>query len=369
MREILYLSFDSLKEGVGASQVLAYMRKVQPITQVTIVSFEKEMPTSTEKMEIEKNGLLWRPLPFGRFGLIGGISRVFRMWLKIDRTKTIHARSTLPALAALLRFPKSWIWDCRSLQADQRKALSLKPTSDFSFMVMRVIEHVLAKRATAIIVITREVVPVLISRYKISKNKIITIPTCVDVEKFKYKKHETSNRIKILFAGTFSSAYDLPLINKIISQLKESNPVTVTIAASKGATENWKQVDHDFMISVTHNEMAKLIQEHDLGFSIWRNDLGICLKSVASTKTAEFLACGKPVVINSLQGDFGALISEHGAGVVTDSGSEIAIDGYVNEIVSLVKDEAVALRCRELALKEFNLDIGVKRLIKLYESM
>ncbi len=89
MKEVLYLSFDSLKEGVGASQVLAYMRKVQSATQVTIISFEKKMPTKSEMFEVERDGLIWRPLPFGRFGIIGGASRVFRLWLRTP-PKDIH---------------------------------------------------------------------------------------------------------------------------------------------------------------------------------------------------------------------------------------------------------------------------------------
>jgi len=369
MKEVLYLSFDSLKEGVGASQVLAYMRKVQSATQVTIISFEKKMPTKSEMFEVERDGLIWRPLPFGRFGIIGGASRVFRLWLRTDRSKIIHARSTLPALAALLRFPNSWIWDCRSLQADQRKALATKPKRNFSFLLMRALEYILAKCSTSIIVITNAVVPVFIARYKISQKKLTVISTCVDVEKFEAKPSNKSNDIRILFAGTFSPAYDVNLINKIIGKLKEYAPVTVTIAASLGATEYWKKVSYDTVVSVTHDEMPTLIQEHDLGFSVWRNNLGISLTSVASTKTAEFLACGRPVVINSLQGDFGVLIKEYNAGVVTSSDSEKDIEGYAKKILDLIKDKTTPKRCRELALKEFNLELGVKDLIELYEKM
>jgi glycosyltransferase involved in cell wall biosynthesis len=159
------------------------------------------------------------------------------------------------------------------------------------------------------------------------------------------------------------------LINEIIKKLKGYHPVTVTIAASRGATDYWKQVDFDFVVSVNHDEMPRLIQEHDLGFSIWRNDLGICLTSVASTKTAEFLSCGRPVVVNSLQGDFGALIREHNAGVVTFSGNQNEIEEYVRRIIQLVEDETTPTRCRQLAIKEFNLELKIQDLIKLYESM
>ena len=369
MKEVLYLSFDSLKEGVGASQVLAYMRKVQPMTQVTILSFEKKMPTESEVCEIEKDGLKWRPLPFGRFGFIGGVCRVFRLWLRIDRSKIIHARSTLPALAALLRFPNSWIWDCRSLQADQRKALSAKARSNLTFLIMRVIEFIIARSSTAIIVITHAVVPVIMARYHVNHNKINVIPTCVDTEMFTEKPLHRTEDIKILFAGTFSPAYDVQLVNKIIKKLKSYTNVSVTVAASQGATDYWKQVEYDSVVSVAHNDMPDLIKMHDLGFSVWRNDLGVCLTSGASTKTAEFLACGRPVVINSLQGDFGTLIGKHDAGVVTISKSEKEIDSYAKTILRLLEDEKTPGRCRELALKEFNLELGVKKLIELYEKM
>jgi len=369
MREVLYLSFDSLKEGVGASQVLAYMRKVQLVTEVTILSFEKEMPSESEIFAVEKGGLNWRPLPFGSFGIIGGIGRVIRLWVRIDRSKIVHARSTLPALAALLKFPTSWVWDCRSLQADQRKALSGRRKWNLSFLVMRVIEYILAKKSSSIIVITKAVVPVFISRYNLPQNKINVIPTCVDVAKFQEKPFSKAKGIRILFAGTFSPAYDVQLTNKIISKLKEYSPVTVTIATSHGSTEHWKQVDYDDVVSVPHNEMPTLIQEHDLGFSIWKNDLGICLTSVASTKTAEFLACGRPVIINSLQGDFGTLIRENNAGIVTSSESEDKIERYVRKILELVKDETTPKRCRKLALEEFNLDKGIESLIKLYQEL
>ena len=90
---------------------------------------------------------------------------------------------------------------------------------------------------------------------------------------------------------------------------------------------------------------------------------------MASTKTAEFLACGRPVIINSLQGDFGTLIRENNAGVVTSSESEDKIEGYVRKILELVKDETTPKRCRQLAVEEFSLDEGIKKLIKLYQKL
>lgn len=369
MRKILYLSFDSLREGVGASQVLAYMRKVQPFFDVTIISFEKKMPTRNEKLELEEVCLKWVPLPFGRFGAIGGIGRVFRMWKLIDRSKIIHARSTLPGLAALLRFPRIWIWDCRSLQADHRRALSDNREGNPVFIIMRLIEFILARRSTAIIVITKTVVPIFISRYSISPSKVHVISTCVDTRKFQLYPFEHSDEIKILFAGTFSPAYDISLTNKIVLKLREYRRVKITVATSLGSTDLWKALNYDEVISVPHDQMPKLIQRHDLGISLWKNNLGICLTSVASTKTAEFLATGRPVIINSLQGDFGVLIRRHSAGVVTDGDSESDIQNYANQILRLMDDATTSNRCRKLAVETFSLDDGVSKLMEIYRTI
>jgi glycosyltransferase involved in cell wall biosynthesis len=368
MDALLYLSLDSLREGVGASQVLAYMRKVQKHTSVTIVSFEKVLPSSSQIQDLNSIGITWIPLPFGRFGAIGGIGRVFRMWLLVDRSKIIHARSTLPGLAAMLKFPKIWIWDCRSLQADQRRALSRKQRINLVFLVMRVIEHFLAKRATSIIVITNAITPILVKRYRIKTSKIHVIPTCADLEKFQPTIAPKSKKLRILFAGTFSPAYDLVLINKLITNLKKSFEVEVTIATSFGSTELWQKLDYDFLTSVPHHKMPNLIRSHDLGISVWKNDLGVCLKSVASTKTAEFLGCGKPVIINSNQGDFGELIQEHGAGVVTFGSSDAEIEGYTRRLRELIEDKRTSERCRNLAIDHFDLDQGIAKLIKIYEQ-
>lgn len=368
MDDLLYLTFDSLQEGVGASQALAYVRKIARHKGVKIVSFEKETPEPSLVKEIQDSGIQWTPLPFGKYGILGGLSRIIRMWWHIDRKKIIHARGNLSALATFLRFPKNWIWDCRSLHADQRRALTQSRSANLSFVAMRVIEYFLAKFSTSIIVITNAVVPIFVSRYRVKKEKILVISTCVDTEKFTDTPKNFGDEINILLAGTFSSAYDVSLMNSIISELKRHRKVKVTVAASKGATPAWASIDFDFAISVPHEEMPRLVAESDLGMSIWKNDLGVCLSSVASTKTAEFLASGRPIIINSRQGDFGNLVSQNSVGIATDGSSESEIKLYVEELLTLLADPELSRRCRELAEKDFSLEIAVRRLVELYDS-
>ena len=368
MKELLYLSLDSLEEGVGASQVLAYMRKISQKRPVKIISFEKTKPTSDRVSQIESTNLRWDPLPFGRYGLIGGFSRVFRMWQRIERHKIIHARSTLPGIAALLKIPNFWIWDCRSLQADQRLALKNKNRLNLEILILRGAEYLLAKFSSRIIVITKAVVPVLQKRYGLEKSKIHFITTCVDTEKFYIRKRKKNDNIRILMSGTFSPAYDINLINQIIVELKLRTKVELTVATGSGATSLWQELQYSKVVSVPHHQMPNLIQDHDLGISIWKNDLGICLTSVASTKTAEFLSCGKPVLINELQGDYGDLVKKSKVGIVTSKSDRKAVINYAEQIINLMKDKNLDLRCRETALKYLSIDAAIVQLENLYSQ-
>ena len=290
------------------------------------------------------------------------------MWKRIDRHKIIHSRSTLPGIAALLKLPSFWIWDCRSLQADQRLALKDKKRFNLEILILRSAEYLLARFSSKIIVITEAVIPVLQKKYKIEMEKMHFITTCVDTEKFCIRKRERNDLIRVLMSGTFSPAYDIDLINQIITELKLRAKVELTVATGSGATNLWQELQYSNVVSVSHDEMPKLIQDHDIGISIWKNDLGICLTSVASTKTAEFLACGKPVLINELQGDYGNLIKKSKVGIVTSKTDHNSVVDYVEQILSLTEDKHLESRCRETALKYLSIDEAIVHLENLYSQ-
>jgi glycosyltransferase involved in cell wall biosynthesis len=369
MISVTYLSFDSLQEGVGASQVLSYMTKVSKTRPVTIISFEKLLPSEKFKFDVEQTGIVWIPLPFGKYGPLGGLLRVLRMAKRVDKQQIVHARGALSGLVALISRSPIWVWDCRSLHADQRLALKSGHRITMEFLLMRICENFLAKQSTHIITITNAVVPLFISRYKIKREKITVIPTCVDTERFFPMKSSKSSELKILLQGTFSPAYDLQMMKLIISELKKNSRVLVTIATSQGSTMHWEQIPYDNLISVTHDEMPDLIRRHDMGMSIWKDNLGVSLLSVASTKTAEFLACGKPIFVNSMQGDFGSLVAKYNVGVVTSRDSPQFISRYAEQMLSLLKDPDLSTRCRSVSEGELNLLHGIDKLLKIYSSL
>jgi glycosyltransferase involved in cell wall biosynthesis len=151
--------------------------------------------------------------------------------------------------------------------------------------------------------------------------------------------------------------------------MRKRSPVHVTVAASLGATASWADIPYDEYLSVPHDKMPDLIAKSHFGFSIWHNDLGVCLKSVASTKTAEFLSMGRPVFINSRQGDFKELFDNYEIGVVTDASDDKSVKKYVDEMLVLLKNAETNEKCRRLAADNFSLEEGVAKLLEMYKEL
>jgi glycosyltransferase involved in cell wall biosynthesis len=86
------------------------------------------------------------------------------------------------------------------------------------------------------------------------------------------------------------------------------------------------------------------------------------------TKIAEFLACGRPVVVNKGLGDMDQFIEEFDAGVVLDGTSSNLIEG-AKKLASLLSDRDTPIRCRTLAEKYFSADVGASKYLELYSKI
>ena len=82
----------------------------------------------------------------------------------------------------------------------------------------------------------------------------------------------------------------------------------------------------------------------------------------------EFLAVGRPVVVNSGLLDAASMVDKAGAGVVVD-GSVVGLDAAATRLLELLDDNATSERATDLAGEFFDLDTGVARLVEIYRRM
>ena len=90
--KIQYLAFDSLEEGVGASQILNYLSRLSKNFEITLVNFEKSPPSDAMRQKMLGIGVTWQPLAFEQAGTFYGLIRVILLMTKIDKKIPVHAR-------------------------------------------------------------------------------------------------------------------------------------------------------------------------------------------------------------------------------------------------------------------------------------
>ncbi len=365
---VTYVSMDPLTSTVGSSQVLAYVERLAHRgVDVDLITFEHVVDVALVK-HLSDLGIRWLPQRFGSRGPVGGLSRVLRASWAIRGAAVVHARSDLAAAAVMLSGVDNWVWDVRSLWVDQKVASGVIRQGSLSKRVMSWVERRAAQRSTAVITLTESAVTELDHRYGgVVSLKARVITTCVDLDRFEISPMPPMP-LRVLLAGTLNRYYDVKVMLDLVAELRQHQPVEFVVA-SPGETD-WENELADVeavRISVVPDEMADLIATCHLGLCVCRDDAGVSLLAAVPTKIGEFLASGRPVVVNPGLIDVVDLLEHHGCGVVYGSSSSSGEGEVVDQLESVLVDPGVPERCRLLAESHFDLDRGVEGLLEIYE--
>jgi glycosyltransferase involved in cell wall biosynthesis len=281
----------------------------------------------------------------------------------------VHARSDLAAGSAMLARNRRWVWDVRSLFADQRIALGTVRAGSAEERALRAIEATAARRSSAITALSAAAIDVLSARYGDEvRRKAHVVPTCVDLDRFAaLDLPPLEPAVELLISGTLNSYYDLPTMLSVVDAVRAIVPATVEIAAP-GAT-GWDDLVRSRGLQVGAVEpglMAERVGRAHAGLSICRFDAGPSLAAAVPTKVAEFLAVGRPVVVNAGLGDFDTLLPGSGAGVVLADSRPASVRRAAEQLMALLSDPETPQRCRRLAAESFDVSRGVQVLRDVY---
>jgi glycosyltransferase involved in cell wall biosynthesis len=369
---LTYLTVDGLSEGVGASQVLAYAERIAGRgVPVHVHSFEKGTPTPQLVEQVRAAGITWTAHPFGAAGARGGVGRVLRGARAVKGAELVHARSDLPAASALLARSPTWVWDVRSLWADQRIALGALTAGGPEHRALQRIEAAAARRAAGVVTLTHAVLPVLDARHGSSVSaKAAVIPTCVDLRRFVMEPMPSTAPIRLLLAGTLNTFYDVPAMLALVAVGRSRGRAALDVLSP--SSTQWDNALSDAgatRATATPAEMPHRVCDSHVGLSVCRTDAGVSLTAAMPTKIAEFLASGRPVVVNPGLGDADDLVEQAGAGLVLRDLSPKGFASAWDRIEELVADPETPTRCRELAESHFDLEKAVDRLLQLYADV
>lgn len=368
---LTYLSMDSVLHGVGASQVLPYVKGLCARgVSIELHSFEPEPPSVEAHAAMASSGLDWTTHAFGARGSLGGLGRIARGALAVRNGEIVHARSDLAAASAVVSRPRAWVWDMRSFWIDQRVAIGAVRPGSASERLFRRVEAAAARQSSAIVTLSEAAIDELARCHgEEVRSKARVITTCVDLDRFAPTPLPEGD-IRLLLSGSFNPLYDLSAMLAFTAAIRQRVGASLTLLRPEHSSwDDPVRAVGGTVASSTFDEMPVHVQGHHAGLVLCERKNPRALMGAMPTKVGEFLACGRPVVVSSGIGDLDALISESRAGAVVRGDGPAALAESAEVLLGLLADPTTPGRCRSLAEKHFSLSDGIESLAALYADL
>ena len=281
----------------------------------------------------------------------------------------VHARSDMAAAAVMSSSVDRWVWDVRSLWADQKVATGVFSESSLQARVFRRIERAAARRSDQVVTLTSSAIDVLDDRYGgMVGPKASVITTCVDRQRFVPSPPPENGPLRVLLAGTLNRYYDVPAMLDLVAALRRITDVEFIVAAPE--TTDWEsdlEVVGAVRVSASAGEMPDLVASCHVGLSVCREDAGVSLLAAMPTKIGEILAVGRPVVVNRGLVDATHLLEAAEAGISMTPDDDLGL--VAARVLSLVDDPGTVDRASALAARNFDLDGAVDQLVRIYRGL
>ena len=366
--DLTYVTIDSLSEGVGSSQITPLISRLSKSgLKINLISCEKSNPNSQLRSYFESIGVVWNAQAFGSKGALGGVERLNNLKHEIPNSSLIHARSDIPAVSAIYSHQGPVLWDVRSLWADQKVMIQKNLLNRSMYWTYRGLESFAASKSVGMSTLTSAVVPILEERHRRLPLLRTVVPTSVDLDRFKLNA-VMPTEVRALFSGTYNEYYDLVLSAQFMEEFRKHISVETHWARPAESNRSQIGVAESNVFPSSQVGMSDLIPNYSFGISVCKLDAGPSLAAAMPTKIGEFLACGRPIVVNKGLGDMDQFFEEFDVGVILDGTTSNLVES-ATKLSNLLSDRETPYRCRALAEKYFSMDVGAGKYLNLYSQI
>jgi glycosyltransferase involved in cell wall biosynthesis len=402
--EILYITYDGLRDPLGASQILPYLKFISK-TQggVVILSFEKSNLNATNAdqsyLDFTSYPIFWKSLHFtSRFGVLGKIWDLFKMYFwgvilaRRYRINIVHARGHLAAQIGLFikrLFDAKLLFDCRGLWVDERVDKGGWNLDRYSHRLQyqhyKRIERRLLQQADHIVVLTEKAVNEVVKLGGLTAARVSVIPCCADFDHFPLTTASRRALARTLcgiptevpvigYLGSVGRMYMLErffrLLEMAVEVRKDFHALVITrdvkqlrqVMTSCLPPKIWARV---VVQSASRQDVPNIIPAMDVMVSFILPSYA--RQAASPTKLAECFAEGIPVICNHGVGDIEHQIEHFGAGVIVDPLSDNALRGAVQQFEMLRAMGGKQLR--ERSRPYLGLEYAEKKYDNVYKAL
>jgi L-malate glycosyltransferase len=387
---VLFVSYNSLVEPLGPTQILPYVRALAASFDLTVLSFEKPVRSAAEDARDRANteallaasGVAWIRLPYHKrpslpatlFDIAAGIRRVVGEHRRRP-FGLIHARGYVPAAIALgvkKRRGIPFLFDIRGLQAEEYVDAGHWRPRGLRFRLTKWVEQSILRNADGIVTLT-EVIKPIIQQFRGLRSRPAlppwaVIPSCVDLDAFRFDpagrqavrdELGIGDRPVLVYSGSIGTWYLVDEMLDFYRAARERWPGLFLLMLINRAPDavvralRDRQIpEGDFAVRwVRHEHIAAYLSAADAGIAFIRPCLS--KRSSSPTKYAEYLACGLPFAANSGIGDVDALLERTGCGTLVQAGNPEGYAAAADQLRRLV-ESGDRSRYRDTAEREFS---------------
>jgi glycosyltransferase involved in cell wall biosynthesis len=382
---VLYLSYTGLAEPLGQSQVLAYLKGLARNHAITLVTVEKPADLANApaiaalRAQCEAAGIRWRPLRYHRrprlLATAWDLLALMRTALgEARRTDLIHARSYIPAFAALLvgaLTAKPFVFDMRALWPEEMIAAGRLREGSLIHRLIKAGERICLARAAGVVSLTHAAVRHLQAEHgaALVHQHFEVIPTCVDLSRFTPAPRPpvlTVGSVGTVLSGWFRTGWLMAFFRAAAAPRPDARLKIVTRDNAQRLRQEADGIAPARLeiFGVDPVEVPGAISQLSAAAMFFES--GLAKLGSCPTRMGEVLACGLPVVANPGVGDVAEIIERYRAGVLVRENTPAAMDAAVGELLALLQDVGLPARCRQAAEEWFSLEGGIAAYERVY---
>jgi len=215
----------------------------------------------------------------------------------------------------------------------------------------------------------------------LSDTPVHILPCAVDLEQFRPLPTERDRLRRelglegtvFIYVGKAGGWYDTEGMVEFLSRAKRDFAPLTLLVLTRQDTSRFSELCSSAAIEL----VSRSADPSEVPSYLSAADVGLCFRhrfpsqlSCSPIKSAEYLACGLPVVSTSGCGDYDELIASERVGVVVHDETTAAYDSAASELVRLLAEPGVAERCRSVAERFLGLsEVVAPRYSAIYRSL
>ena len=396
---ILYLSYDSLMEPLGQSQVFQYLHKLAQDHEITLVTYEKQRDWVDKARReaisqvVKKAGIRWISLRYHKrpatiataYDLTLGFIVCIYLCIRY-RIRIVHARGHVTSVLGLglkrilgVRF----IFDMRGFWPESRVELGIWRKESLIYRISKWFDRQFLLEADVVVALIQKAVD-LMRQYSFlqgQSKRFEVIPTCTNLDLFRPADPNDctvnidDRPFTLGYVGSAGPGYLFDAVLECFKMLKRQRPDARLLIINRNDHVHIRERLQACEIGMDSVEI-KAVDYQDVPCEIGRMDAGIFLiiphvsrVSAVPTKMGEFLACGVPCLANAGVGNVKEILENDRVGIVIDELYQHSMEKAVDRLLELESDPDVQGRCVSVAQRYFSLESGVRAYDSIYREL